>query len=230
MSIKNRIINDEFSDYHIHSIFSDGTATIEEITQYAGVIWMKNITITDHSDASMEFLLQNRWVKPWAWARYSMKRRENVWNDVNVLIWVEADVLNENWYVCFNIQGTDDKSDFSILALHRTAYQSPAETSWTWFLKAIEKYHDKIDCIWHPYDKFQHWKFIEIKSLVDLCNQYDIPIEFNFSVLVRERAIEDKLIYMLKNTKKIYINSDAHTLADLKQKRKACYDFIDSLE
>lgn len=31
-----RIINDKYSDYHIHSSFSDGTATVEEIVQYAG--------------------------------------------------------------------------------------------------------------------------------------------------------------------------------------------------
>jgi len=34
--MENRIINDRYADYHIHSVFSDGTATIEEIVQYAG--------------------------------------------------------------------------------------------------------------------------------------------------------------------------------------------------
>ena len=29
------IVNDQNSDYHIHSVFSDGCATIEEIVQYA---------------------------------------------------------------------------------------------------------------------------------------------------------------------------------------------------
>ena len=32
-----KILNDEFSDYHIHSsTFSDGLATVEEIVRFAG--------------------------------------------------------------------------------------------------------------------------------------------------------------------------------------------------
>jgi predicted metal-dependent phosphoesterase TrpH len=29
------IVNDPDSDYHIHSVLSDGSATVEEIVQYA---------------------------------------------------------------------------------------------------------------------------------------------------------------------------------------------------
>lgn len=42
------IINNQNSDFHIHSVFSDGCATVEEIVQYAWVIGIEEIAITDH--------------------------------------------------------------------------------------------------------------------------------------------------------------------------------------
>ena len=36
----------------------------------------------------------------------------------------------------------------------------------------------------------------------------------------------EKLDYMLKNAKKIYVNSDAHSLSSLQPLRKECYDYL----
>ncbi|MBQ2600708.1 hypothetical protein II582_05195 [bacterium] len=62
-----------------------------------------------------------------------------------------------------------------------------------------------------------------------MCNQYDIPIEFNHSVLESGDYIEENMVYVLKNAKKIYVNSDAHNLAQIKKLRKSCYDFLENL-
>lgn len=62
-----------------------------------------------------------------------------------------------------------------------------------------------------------------------MCNQYEIPIEFNHSVFEFWDYIEENLTYTLKNAKKIYVNSDAHNLAQIKQLRKSCYDFLETL-
>jgi histidinol phosphatase-like PHP family hydrolase len=81
----NRIINDPYSDYHIHSVLSDGTATIEEIVQYAGKIGMKEIAITDHSDFMVEILKERCGLMPSGGARYALNSRENVHNEVKVI-------------------------------------------------------------------------------------------------------------------------------------------------
>ena len=226
-NMKSNIINDPYSDYHIHSLFSDWISTIEEIVQFAGILWMKEIVITDHSDKAVEVWIIRNKITPGWWARYSLNNWGNVWNDVNVKFWVEWDLLDEDGNVCFDAQWYPQ--NFTILSVHRHVYASEPSTTGKWFLAAIEKYHDKIDCIWHPYSKKQNWDFIDIKALVELCNYWDIPIEFNHSVLESGDYIEENLVYVLKNTKKIYVNSDAHNLAQIKQLRKSCYDFLENL-
>ena len=229
MSITDRIINDESSDYHVHSMFSDWLATIEEIVQYAWILGMKEIAITDHCDIYLQKLIEDVWITPWWWAKYALKYWENVWNDVKVIFWVEADVLDEQWNVCFETQHKE-RSKFTILSLHSHGYTSPKETSTVGILSAIERYHDKIDCIWHPYDNSQNWEFIDIKQVVELANNYDIPIEFNAASFAKWHVIEENLLYVLHNAKKIYINSDAHTLSSLRNRRSKCYEYIHSIE
>lgn len=228
-NIRDRILNDEFSDFHIHSVFSDGCATIEEIVQYAGKLWMKEIAITDHDDVAIERLEEICHIKP-AWgARYALRNRENVHNNVIVHFWVEWDVLNESWECCFTCQWGELDDQFIILSVHKNNYDSDLSSVTKGFLNAIEQFHDKIDCIWHPYDVNQLGGFIDIRALVDIANSYDIPLEFNRWTFDKWRAIEDKLLYMLNNAKKIYVNSDAHSLASIKPLRKSCYEFIESL-
>ena len=151
--MRSNIINDPYSDYHIHSLFSDWVSTIEEIVQFAGIIWMKEIAITDHSDKAIEAGIRRNKITPGWWAKYSLNNRENVWNNVKVTFGVEWDLLNENWDVCLDSQWYPQK--FTILSVHRRVYESDPATTWKWFLAAIERFHDQIDCIGHPYSKKQ---------------------------------------------------------------------------
>lgn len=49
-----KILNLEGGDYHMHSSnFSDWSSIIDEIARYAGEIWLNEIAITDHSDATL---------------------------------------------------------------------------------------------------------------------------------------------------------------------------------
>ena len=51
-------------------------------------------------------------------------------------------------------------------------------------------------------------------------------MEFNYGTFRKGRAIPEKLDYMLKYAKKIYVNSDAHSLSSLQPLRKECYDHL----
>ena len=120
--MKSNIINDPYSDYHIHSMFSDGWATIEEIVQFAWKLWMKEIAITDHNDNAIEKEMKYIWIRPSWWARFTLIHWwENVWNDTNVIFGVECDVLNEKWDVCFEVQKITH--DFNILSIHTKIYE-----------------------------------------------------------------------------------------------------------
>ena len=220
------IVNNSNSDYHIHSILSDGRSTIEEIVQYAWKLGMENIAITDHSDYLTNILQELYWICPCGGGRTKLKHRKNVHNNVNVIFWVEWDVINEDGDVCMTIQNIE--SDFIILSLHLDWYKSKPKTATKWLLNAIERYHDKIDLIGHLHDSKQLWEFLDIRPIVELANQYWIPIEFNYWTF-KKRSIKEHLDYILRNAKNIYVNSDAHILSDLQTKRKDCYDYLEEL-
>lgn len=84
--------------------------------------------------------------------------------------------MNENGDVCLENQKMEGK--FTILSVHRN-YQSPHETATKGLLNAIERYHNKIHLIGHPYDVGQLGEYLNIKEIVELANTYRIPLEFN---------------------------------------------------
>ena len=218
------IINDQDSDFHIHSVFSDGCATVEEIVQYAWIIWMKEIAITDHSDHATNILKERYGIIPCGWWRYALNHWENVHNDVRVTFGVEWDVLNEEWDVCLTNQNIE--WNFIILSVHLNGYLSAPETATKWLLNAIERYHDKINVIGHPYNIKELWEHLEIEPIVELANKYWIALEFNHWTFKWNKAIKEKLDYMLKNAKDVYVNSDAHSLSSIRPKRQECYDYL----
>lgn len=221
------IINNQNSDYHIHSVLSDGCATVEEITQYAWKLGMETIAITDHSDHLTNILKERYWICPSGGARYALNSWKNVHNNVNVIFWVEWDVLNENWDVCLTNQQIEWK--FTILSVHWNWYLSAPETATKWLLSAIEKYHENINLIGHPYDINELGEHIEIEPVVELANKYWIAMEFNYWTFRKNRAVKEKLDYMLKNAKDVYVNSDAHNLSSIRPKRQECYDYLKEL-
>ena len=55
---------------------------------------------------------------------------------------------------------------------------------------------------------------------------YDVPLEFNAKNFAWWKTNLEKLDYLLKNANKIYINSDAHTLYELKTVRQKAIEFL----
>ena len=224
MNIKEKIINLDDRDYHMHtSTFSDWLSTIDEVVKFAWDIWLTEIAITDHSQASLE-VFKNKFKIFTSWARWSVKRRENVYNDVKVIIWVEWDLLNEDWDFCSDIQWIE--SDFTILSAHKNVYTWDPKNITNAHINAIKRYHENIKFIAHPCNNADFWNEIDIKKLVDVANEYNIPLEFNAKNLVRWKTNIEKLHILLQNANKIYLNSDAHTLYELKTTRLKAIDFL----
>ena len=214
------IVNPGKEDYHIHSLnFSDGMNTIEEIVQYAGEIGLTKIAITDHCQVHID--VRNFGRKNY----YSMLDRwKNVHNYVDVKFGIEADLLNENGDVCMDIQGVT--SDIIILSSHPAPIYSGDPNKITeGYINAIERFHDKITFIGHPCAKYFE-DYIDIMELIETCNKYEIPMEFNCANFVNGRTNIDNLKTMLKNANQIYVNSDAHTLYELKITRALGFQYL----
>lgn len=219
-----KIINLDWRDYHIHSMsFSDWMNTIDEIVKYAWEIWLTEIAITDHSDTSMEILTRKFQVSKNAF-RYMIKIWKNIHNNVNVIFWVEADILNENWDIDDKVQGYE--SEFINLSAHIDVYNWDIETINKAYENAIKKHYKKIKCICHPCSIPNFWEVVDIKTLVNLANKYSVALEVNWKYLMNWQTNLDKLHYLIQNTDRIYINSDAHCLYELKESRKFVINFL----
>jgi len=226
MDIRDKIINLDNRDYHMHtSSYSDWIPTINELVKFAGKINMKEIAITDHSQATIDLFRNKYNFTASATSRFSIKNWWNVYNDVKVIFWVEWDLLDEDWNACFDIQWKE--SEFYILSAHRWVYSWREEFITNAYINAIKKYKNKIKLIWHSCSSTEYWEYVDIKELVKVANEYDIPLEFNAQCLYQNRTNLEKLDYLLKNANKIYLNSDAHSLIQLRDLRKNAIKYLE---
>jgi histidinol phosphatase-like PHP family hydrolase len=223
MNIKDKIINLDWGDYHIHSLnFSDWLNTVDEIVKFAWEIWLKEIAITDHSQIWLD-KFKNEWIYPISMRRH-IKVYKNVLNSINVIFWVEADILNEDWDVCFDIQWIE--SDFNILSLHKSKYNWNFKKVTEAYVNAIRKHHKKINFIWHPCQSWVTSEYLDIEKLVKVCNEYNLPLEFNWKNFCAWKTDLEKLDYLLNNANNIYINSDAHNLYNIKTSKKEAIEYL----
>jgi len=228
-----KIINAKNTDHHIHSCtFSDGINTIEEIVEYAGKMKLKEITISDHSQAELEFS-KKRYGVCQSTCRYTVNSYQNIKNNVKVNFSVEADLLDAKGNVCFDIQG--QKSEKFILSAHQGIYLGKDKQLNEAYEKAILKYKDKITCIGHPcldhnYYPDLHFApletYLDIDRLTEFTNKHKIPLEVNGKSLIKKCENEKLLKQMLEKAKLIMINSDAHNLWGLKYPIPFAYKWL----
>ena len=214
-----RIVNPGKEDYHMHSSnFSDGLSSIDELVVYAGKLGLRKIAITDHSQATLDY--DNIAKKSF---RTIVDRWKNVHNKVEVIFGVEADLLNRDGDVCFDIQGVE--SDFVILSAHKNVFQNKPKRITEAYLNAIKRYHKRISCIGHPDFKF-FAKDVDIVRVIGAANDYGIPLEFNTGNLVLGKSDKRVLEKILERARKVMVNSDAHVLSDLKYNRAEGFRYL----
>lgn len=224
MNIKNKIINLDNRDYHIHSLnFSDWFNSVDEIVHYLWSFDMKEIAITDHSDALMESLLKRFNITKNSF-RYNIFQWKNVFNDISVIFWVEADIIDDDWNICTTVQWLEP--DFINLSAHKTVYKWEKNSINKAYEKAIKKHYKKIKCICHLCSYSNFAETVDIEWLVKLANKYEIPLELNWQNLYEQNTDLSKLQILLKKSNRIYINSDSHTLFGLKEFRKNAINYL----
>jgi DNA polymerase (family X) len=223
--ITHKFINLDERDFHMHtSNFSDGLNTIEEIVQFAGKMGLKEICITDHSQAALDSFIERKIGFYTSTARWSLKHWQNVHNDVVVHFGVEGDILNPEGDTCFHIQGIEP--EFIILSAHSDIYEGEPTTVTDATIRAMEKNQTKIAFVGHPDNNWDFGKYYNIEKLVDAANGFGIALEFNAKNLLLGKSNLKLTHYVLQNANKIYLNSDAHTLAHLRDARPFAIQFL----
>jgi histidinol phosphatase-like PHP family hydrolase len=214
------IINPGNEDFHMHSInFSDGLNTIDEVVKFAGEIGLTKIAITDHNQAYLDKRGFNRTTY-----RSITKRWQNVHNSVDVQFGIEADILNVKGDICMDIQGMS--ADLIILSTHPSPpYEDDPNKITLAYQNAIERHHDKISFLGHPCSIY-YGDYIDIEAVTELCNKYEIPMEVNGANIATNRTNFDNLTKMLKMVDRIYVNSDSHTLYELKTTRAIAFQYL----
>jgi len=227
-----KIVNERNTDHHVHSsTYSDGMNTIEEIVIASGNFGLKEISITDHSQLIIDHHKNNYGFYPGV-ARYDLKQWQNVHNDVKINFGVEADLINEIGEICDRIQNV--KSNYLILSVHQGIYVGDYKKVNEAYENVILKNIEKIKCIGHPCMDY-HYKYtedvvtdyVDIERLTEFANKHSIPLEVNGAGMMNKRENIEKLKLMLEKAKLIMINSDAHTLYQLKVARNFAYNWLE---
>lgn len=215
-------MNDENTDFHIHSNLSDGLNSVDEIVRFAAEIGLKEIAITDHSgcwEYAHSYIGDIKDYKK-APKRSFYERWKNIHHDVKVLKGIEADLLYPNG----TISSFSDNCEFVILSAHDRVYTEPEKITEA-YLRAIDKYAEKIDIIGHPCANY-FAQYLDVEKLAKHANDADIGLELSCANLHKGRTDIKKLREMLNFANSIYVNSDAHTLNELRDLRKKGYEFL----
>jgi len=220
-----KIISTIDEDHHLHSFnFSDGMNTIDTIVEMAPSFGLKKITITDHSQALLDHFNYARKCS----RSVAIKRWENIYNDIVVNFGVEADLLDENGTICDHIQGKS--SDGIILAAHKEIYRGNKDLMTQGYIRAIKQNHEKIMFIGHLDAKI-YAPYVDVAKVIEVANNYGIPLEFNCANHIDDGKIDrDNQKILLAKADKIIVNSDAHTLNELRDLRKIGYDFLRKMD
>lgn len=220
MAQKRKLMNSLAEDYHMHSFtYSDGLHTIDEIVQMAPKFWLKKIIITDHSQATLD--VQGLALKCW---RSILKSWKNYHNDLEVAFGVEGDLLDEEGNCCFDIHR--QVSNFCILSVHHRIFQWDLKNITQAYCRAIEKYHDQIDLIGHPFLR-KTCEFLKVEEFVACLNYYSIPLEIDTAYFRNDKTDLLKLRLALELLETgVYVNSDMHTFADW-ENRKLWFDLLE---
>lgn len=146
-----------------------------------------------------------------------MKHWKNYHNDLEVAFGVEGDLLDEEGSCCFEIH--HQASDFCILSVHHSVFQGELQNITQAYSRAIEKYHDQIDLIGHPF-LTKTCEFLEVEEFVACLNRYNIPLEIDTAYLRNNKTDLQKLRAALELLETgVYVNSDMHTFADWESRK-----------
>jgi len=213
-------------DYHVHSIFSDGAHTYDEIAEAAGKLGLRTVAICDHSDEYMA-----AYNAPRLQGFYHASHRwKNTINDVQMVRGLELDLLSPEGEIS-NLANYRHRPQFLILSAHKGVYQGLDESVTEAYLRAIDRYADELDQIGHPCSTYfgAEWdQGIDIERIVQYADDANLVIEVNGVNLIQNKINLEKLRYVCENVRILYVNSDAHTVHEMAIARQRALEIANS--
>ncbi len=201
------------SDYHVHSIFSDGAHTFDEIAEAAAKIGLAKVAICDHSD---EYMAAYRAPRLQGFY-HALHRWQNTVNNVQVIRGLELDLLSSDGEIS-DLAKYRHRPEFLILSAHRDVYKGSNESVTEAYLRAIERNANVLNMLGHPCATYfgAGWEQgIDIEKIVKVANDANIGIEVNGANLINNKTNLEKLQFVCRSARILYANSDAHTTHEM---------------
>ena len=207
-------LSDIKGDLHMHTTWSDGKASIEDMAKSAMELGYKYIAITDHSPSST--IANGLSVERLKDKKKELNSVNKKIKGINILMGSEVDIKNDG-----SLDYPDEvlkKLDVVIASVH-SGFKMDRETITKRILKALENPY--VHAIGHPTGRLINEREpydIDIDRLIETALKYDKALEVNSSYL----RLDLKDLHVKKAVEagvKIIISTDAHRPVDLLQMR-----------
>ncbi|RHW40690.1 DNA polymerase/3'-5' exonuclease PolX [Neobacillus notoginsengisoli] len=198
-------LKDIKSDLHMHSTWSDGAHTIEEMAEACRAMGYTHIAITDHS----QYLKVANGLTPERLREQieEIRRLNEKYTDFTILSGVEMDILPDG-----TLDYDDDllkELDIVIASIH-SAFSQPREKIMMRLKTALENPH--VDIIAHPTGRLigrRDGYDVDIDMLIYLAKETNTALELN----ANPHRLDLSYVHLKKAQEagvKIVINTDAH--------------------
>jgi DNA polymerase (family X) len=203
-------LEDMKGDLHMHSTWSDGAHSIEEMVEACRARGYKYMAITDHSKylKVANGLTTERLLKQ----REEIRKLNDKYDDILILSGVEMDILPDG-----TLDYEDDvlsEMDFVIASIH-SAFTQPKEKIMERLKAALINHH--VDLIAHPTGRKigrREGYEVDIEMFIQLAKETNTAIELNANPNRLDLAAEH-LRKAQDAGVKIMINTDAHKMDTL---------------
>jgi DNA polymerase (family X) len=203
-------LSDIKGDLHMHSTWSDGAYSIEEMAEACRKRGYQYMAVTDHSQylKVANGLTPERLLKQ----KEEIKKLNEKYDDFHILSGIEMDILPDG-----TLDYDDDilkEMDIVIASIH-SAFSQPKEKIMNRLKTALENHH--VDIIAHPTGRLIGRRAgyeVDIELLIELAKQTNTALELNANPNRLDLAAEH-LRKAQEAGVKIVINTDAHKLDTL---------------
>lgn len=203
-------------DWHTHSVYSDGSGSIEDNVKVAVEKGLSSIAITDHAFNHFLHGIKREHIKV---MRAEVERLRKIY-DIEILLGIEANLISKKGEIDLTVEECKE-FDVINLGLHRSVKYSKSSEWWSLFVRnllwgtkkhsqlltemyvrAMEKYDITTLVHLHEYQN------INIEPIADIARQKGVYIELNAK---RMFFSQHDINYMRSKGNSLIIGSDAHS-------------------